>query len=252
MKNFIVLLVSILLVSCGEEQTPKQDVKKVTEQKNDTFVAPQLATDTKTNSEVSKFINDSLSLPRKSTVRVETFDVGEVSKLPEDIKYTGKIVAGVKWEDKMGSNVVIVTETEEKARGDFRSKELFAYHFIIEGKTGRQLWKIQDFVKDCEFDLTLNYIKNSLTITDLDSNNIAETCFMYKLSCRSDVSPNDLKLMMHEGDKKYAIRGTTRITITGEGKYGGEMKIDQAFNTAPREFTEFAKKHWKKFNTEKY
>jgi hypothetical protein len=252
MKTFIVLLIITLFVGCGKKETANQDSLKTAEQKKDTLLIPQSANDNKTTSGETKLLNDSLELPEKSPVKVITFDIGEISKLPEDIKYTGRMVAGVKWKDKLGENVLIVTETEEKAKGDFRSKELYGYHFIIHGNSSRQLWKVQDFVKDCEFDLTLEFIKNSLTITDLDSNNIAETCFMYKLSCRSDVSPNDLKLIMHEGDNKFAIRGTTKISITGEGSYGGEMKIDAAFNTAPIEFADFAKKHWKKFNTEKY
>ena len=52
----------------------------------------------------------------------------------------------------------------------------------------------------CEF------IKNAAVVTDLDQDGIAETTVQYKLACRSDVSPALMKLVMHEGETKYAHR----------------------------------------------
>jgi hypothetical protein len=69
------------------------------------------------------------------------------------------------------------------------------------------------------------------------------------MACKGDVSPDDMKLIMHEGENKYAIRGTMLLKITGEKPYGGEMKIDASFDKAPEEFVEFAKSQWKKYYT---
>ena len=71
-------------------------------------------------------------------------------------------------------------------------------------------WTLTDFERDCRFDLYAGFLPDGLTITDLDGDGLAESTLLYTLSCRSDVSPARLKLILHEGKAKYAIRGTTR------------------------------------------
>jgi hypothetical protein len=76
---------------------------------------------------------------------------------------------------------------------------------------------------------------------------------MYTLGCVSDVSPLELKLMLYENGKKYALRGRTRmperIVIGGEEFSKSNYKIDPAFEKAPQSFLEFAKKHWKMYDS---
>jgi hypothetical protein len=96
-------------------------------------------------------------------------------------------------------------------------------------------------------------LPNSLTITDLDGNGIAESTFLYKLGCRSDVSPDRLKLIMHEGKAKYALRGETLIP-TGDPnkKLGGQKAIDPAFRRAPKVFLDHALLQWDALVEEKF
>ena len=177
-----------------------------------------------------------------------TYDAG---KLPPGIKYDGKIVASAKWTDNNGENYIIVTETEEKNQNaDNRMKELFAYQYVVNGDGMKQLWKINDFIKDCPVDITLQYMPKSLSVTDLNKNGIAETTFLYRMSCKGDVSEDDMKLMMHEGETKYAIRGSMKLKMAGE-TYGGKMNVDASFDKAPKEFLNYAKQEWNKFQTEK-
>lgn len=176
--------------------------------------------------------------------------VYETGKLPASVKYDGMIVNGARWEDKNGQNVLIVCETDEKTSGDFRSKELFAYQYILNGEDAKQLWKINDFVKECPVDLMLILLPNSITVTDINKDGIAENTFLYRMSCKGDVSPDDMKLIMHEGESKYAIRGSMILVMDGK-KFGGEMKTDPSFDKAPAGFVDHAKSEWKKFQTEK-
>ena len=132
------------------------------------------------------------------------------------------------------------------------SKEFFGYQFLVKGDTAELLWKIQDIVKECDADLTLDYIANSLSVTDINKNGIGESTFLYTLGCRSDVSPLGYKLLMHEGKDKYAIRGTRLIVMKGAKPYGGEIKVDPSFDNAPVGFLDYAKKQWKKFEKEKF
>lgn len=160
----------------------------------------------------------------------------------------GKVVATLSFTDKLGENFIIVEEREGTTGST--GKELYASHFAGKDSLTR-LWQIRDFVKECELDLRLEYIAGSLTETDLDSNGVSETSFLYRMSCKGDVSPDDMKLIMHQGSAKFAIRGTMDLDISGQGIQKGEMNIDPSFNKAPSLFREFAVAQWNKFKTDR-
>lgn len=175
-----------------------------------------------------------------------------LSDLPESYlsKVNGIPVAYAGFRDSLGMNHLVITETELENTGDgVASKYLYAYDFA-EGEP-EVLWKINDFIKDCMVDVTLEYIDNSLSVTDLDKDGVFETAFLYKLSCKGDVSPDGLKLIMHEGPVKYAVRGVMDLDVTGYGLEKGEMVIDQSFSKAPLEFREYAIERWNKFKLER-
>lgn len=161
-----------------------------------------------------------------------------------------KIVASVRWTDDLGDNLIEIIETDEQWNGDKRTKELFGYHYITDRDQKKELWKVYDFIKDCEVDVTLSYVDGSLIVTDLNNDGISETMFVYKMSCKGDVSNDDMKLIMHEGKKKYAIRGSTNLIMNGQSLQQGTMRVDTAFDNAPDSFLEFAKEQWSKYNTE--
>jgi hypothetical protein len=175
--------------------------------------------------------------------------------MPKGIDWDGKIIKSATWTDSLGTNYLLITQTgaypieprtNRNCDDDYcNSAELYGYHYVDDGNRVRRLWKIQDFVKGCSYDITLDYLQGSLEITDLDSDGISETSFLYRLACRSDVSGADMKLMMHEGTPKYAIRGSTRTPYEP-----GEMRIDPAFNKAPARFQEYAVERWKLFEKE--
>jgi hypothetical protein len=226
----------ILLASCGKDKTDK-DSHSIRETDK-----------TGTKSEPENPDNTANAQTSGNGLRNISYEPG---RLPASVKYGGRVVAGATWEDNNGRNLLIITETEEvKQKEDFRMKELFAYQFIVNGEETRLLWRLNDLVKDCPVDITLNFIPKSLTITDLDNNGIAENTLIYKMSCKGDVSPDDMKLIMHEAETKYAIRGMMLLE-TPEGKFGNDMKVDPSFDKAPKEFLPYAKDEWEKFKTEK-
>jgi hypothetical protein len=232
MKILLTLLVlAVIFASCGK----KDDVKITETQKKDTTTQSRTITDSTRKNSLTDGIKNI---------------VYETGKLPASVKYDGKIVSGARWEDKNGQNVLIVCQTDEKTSGDFRAKELFAYQYILNGEDSKQLWKINDFIKECPVDVILSLIPGSITVTDINRDGVAENTFLYRMSCKGDVSPDDMKLIMHEGENKYAIRGSMILVMDGK-KYGGEMKPDQAFDKGPSGFFSYALEQWKKFETEK-
>jgi hypothetical protein len=233
MKLLFALFVSLaVFTGCGKNKTDDSATKKdsTTQNTNSNTTTPQNAGDTKNP------VDTSNSGSSSSLINIEY----GVSALPPTLKgYNGSIVAMAKWEDKLGANVLFLTETEEQSKDDNRSKELFAYHYTITDKENKLVWKINDFIKE------------SISITDLDKNGIAESTFLYKMSCKGDVSSDAMKLMMHEGEAKYAIRGEMNLVMNGESLQKGKMTVDTAFDKAPKEFLDHAKEQWNKFNTEK-
>lgn len=236
MKTFILLLL-ILIAGCKKE--PANVSEKIPDK--DPAAANSEQVEENSNAE-NNSVND-----QKPIGNVQYAITG----IPGEIKYQGTIIAMAKWKDALGDNVVFVTETSEVTSEDSRSKELFGYHYIIDKDGVEQLWKINDFVKDCPLDLTLRYMDRSLEITDLDSNGTAESSFLYRLACKGDVSSDDMKLLMHEGKEKYAIRGIMDITLNGEPFQKGEMNIDPSYKNAPEVFSEYSKARWDKFKTDR-
>ena len=69
---------------------------------------------------------------------------------------------------------------------------------------------------------------------------------MYVTVCHGDVSPLLMKIIMYEGAKKYAVRGTTYIEYGEEEMRGGKFTLDDAFRNGPAAFRKYAEQLWKK------
>jgi len=239
MKTLLIIFI-LFCSGCSKSSKKSADQSMMTSAKETTAE--------KTFSDTGK---DSIA---NNTTGENSTDLGYIKygrgNVPDDIKYSGSVVAKAEWKDRLGSNILFITETNENSNEDTRSKELFGYHYITDNSGNTQLWKINDFVKDCPVDLTLEYIDRSLVITDLDKNGIGESTFLYKMSCKGDVSADDMKLIMHEDKNKYAIRGSMDLKMNGQELEKGSMKTDPSFDKAPPEFLEYARKQWNIFKTE--
>ena len=176
--------------------------------------------------------------PTDETTKLNMLDKPgyDLSKL----KYDGKIINQKVWEDSNGENIVLFTKNKE---------ELFVYHYSITGDNAKLLRRVYDFEKDCEYDLFIDFIENSIGVTDLDKNNLGEITFAYQKACISDVSPKELKLLMLENGNKYIIRGTTSIDKPGI-QTTGSKKVDASFDKAPAGFLMHADKIWSKVEKE--
>ncbi len=175
--------------------------------------------------------------------------------VPKNIQYTGNIVQAYRWEDSIGSNIVLLTVTDRTKNknipdGNFVDKALSAYHYQISGDSVKLSWRINDYVKECDVDIFLYFVAKAFAVTDLNKDGIAEVWIMYKVSCQGDVSPVPMKIIMYQGNKKYAVRGTTRVQVSLNEYMGGEYTFDEAFKNAPSEFRQYADRLWKQNKTE--
>jgi len=171
--------------------------------------------------------------------------------IPKAIKYTGHIINAVRWTDSLGDNIVLTTETgETKSKSipddDYRDAALYAYHYMVQGDSLKLTWKVYDFTKDCPVDIRANFIANTFAITDLNKDGKAEVWLMYRTVCHGDVSPSNMKIIMYEDNKKFAIRGSNRVEVSGTESVGGQYSFDEAFKKAPEVFRHYATQLWKK------
>jgi hypothetical protein len=193
----------------------------------------------------------SCSYEEKKTVVQDDLKIAElkVTELPLSIKYEGKINNAVRWQDKLGDNIVITTETgifSNKKNKDFNDAELYAYHFLVKNDSAIQTWKVYDHVDECNVDIEANFVKNTFQITDLNKDGVGEVWLMYKTACHGDVSPCSMKIIMYQGSEKFAMRGRNKVQFSTDQFEGGEYKFDKDFINSPGIFREFAQKLWNK------
>ncbi|MGN6177573.1 MAG: M949_RS01915 family surface polysaccharide biosynthesis protein [Mucilaginibacter sp.] len=167
--------------------------------------------------------------------------------IPKNMPYQGGLKDAIQYTDKEGTHVVIMTEdiTDDKDDGDMRKASIYAFSYLKNGNSATLQWKMYDFTDLCNVDLEATY-KDNAYVTDLDKNGVAEVWLTYIEACKGDASPSAMKIIMHEGAKKFAMRGTTRVN-TGNNVYmGGSYTFDEAFKAAPQSFRNYALQLWKK------
>jgi hypothetical protein len=207
----------------------------------------------------------------------------KATDFPKAIKFRGKFIEAWKWNDKQGENLLLLSATDITWNGneDEQTIRLFACQYRKKDTGYKILWKLNDIVEKCPVDVTAEFIKGSTSITDLDKNGIAETTVIYKLACRGDVSPADMKLIMYEDTIKYALRGSmwspyatenpekTELPVTEKDvdleklpgykgsqeeyfKAYGRYKTEKEFAKAPASFLNFARLQWLRFVKESF
>lgn len=119
----------------------------------------------------------------------------------------------------------------------------------------RELRAVRDNVEACPVDLTLRFEPKALGLTDLDGDDVDELTFAYWLSCRGDVSPDSLKLLIMEGDDKYIIRGQGHFSEgCGDGVDEDELgckdvkQVDASFENRPPQFLGHALEVWERIS----
>lgn len=151
------------------------------------------------------------------------------------------------FEDKNGKNYLVATILQNRS-DEWETKTILVQHYIEKSNKELVLLRqITDKEEHCEFDNDLQLLPESLRITDLDKNQYAEITFMYKLGCRSDVSPITLKLMVIENGNKAAIRGNT---VPRGFNFAKEKVADGSFKKLPKIIQDQANKLWDKFAPE--
>lgn len=135
-------------------------------------------------------------------------------ELPKSIAVPKGFLRALAWSDAAGENLLTFAAVESKAKdadgNDARRAALSAVHQVLPSAPGaspRTVRKVSDGVEPCPLDLTAEFIEAAEAVTDLDGDGVAEATFAYRTSCKGDVSPDTVKLLVLEGGDKYILRG---------------------------------------------
>ena len=174
--------------------------------------------------------------------------------VPPALKHSGRVVQALRYTDRTGTYTVLATEIAPRPdpaqhlQEDDQRADLYAYQYPA--TSAAPTWQLHDFVAECPLDLEARFLPKSLTVTDLDQDGTAEVWLVYRTTCRGDVSPSTQKIIMYEGPRKYAVRGTSRIAL-GSGQHdGGIYTLDAAWRTAPTTFRQHAAQLWQQHRDE--
>ena len=202
-----------------------------------------------------------------------------LNQLPESLSYKGNFIKCVKWNDKLGLNYLIISESQivrskiaqeliktteidyisrsgdtlyDDIRTELRDKEIWGVNYVVENDSIYKLWEIYDFIKECYGGLKLDFLEPPI-VTNIDNSEVYQTWLIYKLNCSSDVRPSSLKILMHVGERKYAVRGTTIISLQGKLQSDkSEKKFDKDFKALPKVILDFANELWDKHKIDNY
>lgn len=192
MKIFSFLLMSAFIFSaCGSQEESEE---------------------TTSNSE-AEILNDSVSVE----IVKPTFNPDNISEGPlvDEFEFKGELVSAYWWEDENHSNYLINSILRTNDKDGWPSAYLYSYHYTKFDTTTKLLRLVQDSEESCDFDITLEFLGKP-SITDLNDDNVAEVAIIYRKACRSDVSECAMKLIMHDDENKYALRGSQYIVFPTE------------------------------------
>lgn len=172
----------------------------------------------------------------------------------------GKILKEIKYTDQTGDNVIVLTQTDIITQkcdyaDECRNQDIYAYRFLLNQGKPQQMWQIRDFMHDCDLDAFFTKFRlDSVSITDLNNNNLKEVWIPYQTFCSGDPAPIPSKIIAYEGTQKYALRGETREIVAFDAENnrheyaGGTYQMDNALQNNPT-FNRFAKTLWEKINS---
>ncbi|MGI4870368.1 MAG: M949_RS01915 family surface polysaccharide biosynthesis protein [Janthinobacterium lividum] len=167
--------------------------------------------------------------------------------VPARLPHTGSVVQALRYTDRTGTYTVLATQVAPrippgKTADDGPSADLYAYQYPAASTAPS--WQLHDYVAGCPLDLQARFCAKGLSVTDLNQDGTAEVWLVYRTVCRGDVSPSTQKIIMYEGSRKYAVRGTSRLA-TGPGQYsGGTYTLDAIWQAAPAAFRQHAAQIW--------
>lgn len=128
--------------------------------------------------------------------------------------------------DSVGEHLVVITKDSRTTQeGQFPNKHVrITVQDLVLGQEGKykEFWSFQDST-DCNMDLI--YSMEQFAVTDLQLDHVAEVWFIIVEGCKTDVAPDQFKLVLFERGAMKVLGGSNAL----QGFAEVEKKIDQVF-----------------------
>lgn len=227
MKKLLIPILGLLIFACSSEEESSPAIEETVNETVENTEEPEII------EEPEEYI------PMDMNFR-------KLEEIPAELDYDGNLVDCYWWNDKNGENYFVRSLEEPvmaEELGDgtqWYEQYLHAYHYILTDENSDLILKrdLLDFVKECEFDMSVSHLE-AIELNDADEDNYGEVTFGYWLACRSDVSPSEYKVFTFEDGEKYGLRGYA--VAMG---YGGEYEVGKEYDNAPEPFLDIAKTYW--------
>lgn len=95
--------------------------------------------------------------------------VHDVAEIEQEVPpFNGRFFSSLSWNDKLGDNILIISESGAYEEGNGR-KEIFVYHYVKRDSLYDVLWQMNDYVDGRGCDLDIQVINFFPLISDVDS-----------------------------------------------------------------------------------
>jgi hypothetical protein len=143
----------------------------------------------------------------------------------------GDVILATSVQDKAGQHLLVLskqsgpsTVEEDLSRQD--RTDLRAAWYLKTGSSWTQEWVMTDFVDCPGLDHSAAFYTQYVAFTDLDGDGLAEVTVPYRMFCGGGVDSSSIKVILRDGQEKFAIRGQTRVVLEGQEPFGGEKNED--------------------------
>ena len=185
-----------------------------------------------------------------------TMPYAVVKRLPRGVEVEGAIVEARSFSDATGEHLVVVSHTDEPTGQSL--------HVVHLAHSGAEPWRIvghvDDEVRDCKKEATLQLVPGALVVTDLDSDKHDEVSFAWVKSCRKELGPDALVLVLMEDDAKYTMHGST--VLMAKRRDGTAQQLTESGPARPpiidaalaklKPFATFATSAWEAWKVQLY
>lgn len=116
---------------------------------------------------------------------------------------------------------------------------------LVKQVTGNSTdWTLKDFVQNCNEDIKLDIVPDSVEVNEKLSAGTGTVLFAYKIGCVGGIDPVAVKYFAFRDGVKYSLRGEEHI-IVGDYEFGGEKAPVPDFNVQnDRSLLKYMAKKW--------
>ena len=169
----------------------------------------------------------------------------EAAAVPEAVGLgEGKIQHGLRFTDANGDNLAVFWTDADQG--------LWAKHVVVKDDAVEKILReVKQVRGDCEFDYSAEFVKRAIRATDVDADGFGEVTLGYKYACRSDMSPQEFKILVLENGEKSILRGSEVMIIQGQEPVGIGKFEPEGFDGSPK-LLEHAQQTYKRNLTTNY